>query len=204
MDDDSDDGVEEGVGESSGPAGSRTTASSAGLVSPSGGGNGNGTLSLEVRKGIYHRLRALGNEEALSDPFFEQLLDEHYERLPASYSIDLQVEKAEDVLLHRRILAECADPDKRPVFHARFIRCQEEKPKDSAPTVNGHGAGPLASTLRDVDFGQEFPCERMMEDLSLGKRKGVGDFEAISAWSASISHLFSSALRMLVFILVSF
>ncbi|KAE8816450.1 Serine/threonine-protein kinase HT1 [Hordeum vulgare] len=28
------------------------------------------------------------------------------------------VNKAEDVLLHRRILAECADPDNRPVFHA--------------------------------------------------------------------------------------
>lgn len=175
MDDDSDDGVEEGVGESSSPP-----AASSGHVSSSTGADGAGGLT--VRKGIYHRLRAIGNEEALSDPFFEQLLDEHYERLPGSYSIDLQVEKAEDVLLHRRILAECADPDKRPVFHARYIRCfQEEKPKGNgapAPSQNGNGGGPLASSLRD---DQEFPCERMMEDLSLGRRNGVDDFEAISA-----------------------
>ncbi|CAM0901585.1 unnamed protein product [Alopecurus aequalis] len=170
-----DDGVEEGVGESAGPAGLLVAASP---------GTGSGALSPDVRKGIYRRLRAIGNEEALSDPFFEQLLDEHYERLPASYSIDLQVDKAEDVLLHRRILAECAHPDKRPVFHARFLRCfQEDKPKaaSSPPTENGNGGGPLASPLRGDGF-QEFPCERMMEDLSLSRRKGVDDFEAISAW----------------------
>uniref|UniRef100_A0A453DJ83 Uncharacterized protein n=1 Tax=Aegilops tauschii subsp. strangulata TaxID=200361 RepID=A0A453DJ83_AEGTS len=43
-------------------------------------------------------------------------------RVRCSYYIDLDVNKAEDVLLHRRILAECADPDNRPVFHARFLR----------------------------------------------------------------------------------
>ncbi|KAK1686818.1 hypothetical protein QYE76_011103 [Lolium multiflorum] len=123
----------------------------------------------------------MGNEEALTDPFFEQLLEEHYERLPISYSIDLQVDKAEDVLLHRRILAECAHPDKRPVFHARFLRCfQEEKPKDapSPPAENGNGGDALPSSATQG----EFPCERMMGDLSLGRRKGVDDFEAISAW----------------------
>ncbi|KAM0867636.1 hypothetical protein ACQ4PT_041833 [Festuca glaucescens] len=182
--DDSDDGVEEGVGESSWPP---AAAASSGPASSSGGGGGgasHGPLLQDVRKGIYQRLRDIGNEEALTDPFFEQLLEEHYERLPISYSIDLQVDKAEDVLLHRRILAECADPDKRPVFHARFLRCfQEEKPKDapSPPADNGNGGGPLPSNSRDGEF-QQFPCERMMEDLSLGRRKGVDDFEAISAW----------------------
>ena len=38
-----------------------------------------------------------------------------------SYAIDVNVDKVEDVLLHRRILNECADPDKRPVFHVRFL-----------------------------------------------------------------------------------
>ncbi|KAM0833337.1 hypothetical protein ACQ4PT_064325 [Festuca glaucescens] len=177
--DDSDDGVEEGVGESSWPP---AAAASSGPASSSGGGGAShGQLLQDVRKGIYHRLRDIGNEEALTDPFFEQLLEEHYERLPISYSIDLQVDKAEDVLLHRRILAECADPDKRPVFHARFLRCfQEEKPKDapSPPAENGNGGDALPSSSTQG----EFPCERMMEDLSLGRRKGVDDFEAISAW----------------------
>jgi hypothetical protein len=35
----------------------------------------------------------------------------------------LDVEKPEDVLLHRRILDECANnPNKRPIFHVRFLR----------------------------------------------------------------------------------
>jgi hypothetical protein len=38
-----------------------------------------------------------------------------------SYAIDVNVEKAEDVLLHRTILNECADPEKRPIFHVRFL-----------------------------------------------------------------------------------
>uniref|UniRef100_A0A453DJ74 Uncharacterized protein n=1 Tax=Aegilops tauschii subsp. strangulata TaxID=200361 RepID=A0A453DJ74_AEGTS len=68
-----------------------------------------------------------------------------------SYYIDLDVNKAEDVLLHRRILAECADPDNRPVFHARFLRyLHDDKPSDaeSAPNQNGNCGGSLASNLR--------------------------------------------------------
>ena len=38
-----------------------------------------------------------------------------------SYAIDVNVDKVEDVLLHRRILNECANPDKRPVFHVRHL-----------------------------------------------------------------------------------
>ncbi|KAL5681406.1 hypothetical protein ACJX0J_007791, partial [Zea mays] len=36
------------------------------------------------------------------------------------YAINLN---AEDVLLHSKILECAADPDKRPVFHARFLKC---------------------------------------------------------------------------------
>jgi len=38
-----------------------------------------------------------------------------------SYAIDVNVDRAEDVLLHRRILNDCADPEKRPIFHVRFL-----------------------------------------------------------------------------------
>ncbi|XBI16745.1 uncharacterized protein [Aegilops tauschii subsp. strangulata] len=66
----------------------------------------------DVRRGIFNRPRATGNQEALSDPFFDRPLEDHYEHLPSSYYIDLDVNKAVDVLLHCRILAECAaDPD---------------------------------------------------------------------------------------------
>ncbi|KAL6651734.1 hypothetical protein ACP70R_010659 [Stipagrostis hirtigluma subsp. patula] len=171
-----DGGLEEGVGESSWPA-----AAARGGGSPGGGGGGAHGYT-DIRKEIYDRLVESGNEEATSDPTFRDQLDRHFERLPASYSIDLHVDRAEDVLLHRRILEECADPDKRPVFHVRFIKCiqasadSEDNPQGSPPRENGNSGGSLTSTLRGCE-----PYQRMMEDLSLGRRKGVDDSEASSA-----------------------
>ncbi|VAH54808.1 unnamed protein product [Triticum turgidum subsp. durum] len=168
----------EGAGESCWPP-------PAAAASAHGGGGGGVQLS-DVRREIYDRLRAVGNHEALSDPFFDRVLEDHYDRLPASYYIDLDVNKAEDVLLHRRILAECADPDNRPVFHARFLRyLHDDKPSDadSAPNQNGNCGGSLASNLSNSNSngGLKGFDERLMEDLSLGRRKGIDDFEAISA-----------------------
>ncbi|KAF7005135.1 hypothetical protein CFC21_020281 [Triticum aestivum] len=109
----------------------------AAAVSGHGGGSGARAVQLSgVRREVYDRLRAIGNQEALSDPFFDRVLEDHYDRFPSSYYIDLDVNKVEDVMLHRRILAECADPDNRPIFHARFLRhLQEDKPPEvgSAP-----------------------------------------------------------------------
>ncbi|GJN01253.1 hypothetical protein PR202_ga18505 [Eleusine coracana subsp. coracana] len=110
-----DNDLEEGVGESSWPHGAAAAAAP-------GGSAGGGGLT-DIRKQIYDRLVELGIEEVISDPTFREQLERHFERLPiSSYSIDLTVGKAEDVLLHRRILDECADPDKRPVFHVRFLK----------------------------------------------------------------------------------
>lgn len=38
-----------------------------------------------------------------------------------SYGLDVNMERVEDVLLHQRLLALARDPDKRPVFHVRFL-----------------------------------------------------------------------------------
>jgi hypothetical protein len=39
-----------------------------------------------------------------------------------SYLLDVNVDKAEDVLLHQKILAEARDPEKRPAFRVRFLK----------------------------------------------------------------------------------
>ena len=81
-------------------------------------------LHLVVQRRICERLRLTGrHEETLADPSFQGRLARHLQRLPRRYLFDLDVEdKAEDVLLHWEILQECADPEKRPVFHARYIK----------------------------------------------------------------------------------
>jgi len=180
-----DDGIEERVGESSWPS-----AAAADRGASSGGGGG----YTDIRKEIFDRLMAKGIKEVVSDPsVFLQQLHRHFERLPASYSIDLDVDKPEDVLLHRRILDECANnPDKRPIFHVRFLKriegqapldSEDNKPQESPSTSeNGHSGGSLTSTLREAEFrGSDEPCERMLEDLSLERRKVVDDSEASSA-----------------------
>ncbi|XP_044954974.1 uncharacterized protein LOC123405290 isoform X4 [Hordeum vulgare subsp. vulgare] len=46
------------------------------------GGGGGGVLLSDVRREIYDRLRAVGNQEALADPFFNRVLEDNYQRLP--------------------------------------------------------------------------------------------------------------------------
>lgn len=41
------------------------------------------------------------------------------------YGLDLNMERVEDVLLHQKILADAEDPDKRPIFHVRFMKVQK-------------------------------------------------------------------------------
>lgn len=36
--------------------------------------------------------------------------------------LDVNLDKAEDVLIHQKILAEAKDPDKRPAFAVHFLR----------------------------------------------------------------------------------
>ncbi|XP_039774547.1 serine/threonine-protein kinase STY8-like isoform X4 [Panicum virgatum] len=124
-----------------------------------GGSSGGGYT--DIRKEILDRLMAKGIEEVVSDPSaFSEQLHWHFERLPASYSIDLDVDKPEDVLLHCRILDECANnPDKRPIFHVRFLKRRGSEPN-----------------------------ERMMEDLSLETRNVVDDSEDSSARRDIVIH----------------
>jgi len=78
----------------------------------------------EVQRKICGRLRQTGrHDRTLADPTFNARFARHLERLPRRYLLDLDLEdKLDDVLLHWRILDECADPNKRPVFHARFLK----------------------------------------------------------------------------------
>jgi hypothetical protein len=38
-----------------------------------------------------------------------------------SYGLDVNMDKVEDVLLHQKLLAMAKDPERRPVYHIRFL-----------------------------------------------------------------------------------
>ncbi|XP_043808972.1 serine/threonine-protein kinase STY8 isoform X2 [Manihot esculenta] len=156
----------EGVGESSSPP-------------RSFGSFGN----YDVRNEVYDRFVESGHKEAVSNPeLFREMLDAHFNRLPSSYVLDVNMDRVEDVLLHQRLLTLAKDPEKRPVYHIRFLEnlCTITDDGDDLQSVNiisperpdfnaDNGVVPSNKKIRDhaIDFE---PCSKL-EHLNLDVRK---------------------------------
>ncbi|XP_074591011.1 serine/threonine-protein kinase STY46-like isoform X2 [Curcuma longa] len=76
---------------------------------------------LDVYNEVLRRLREAGLPEVLA-PSFEDGLWNHFNRLPARYALDVNVERAEDVLTHKRLLELAEEPANRPVFAVRLVQ----------------------------------------------------------------------------------
>ncbi|KAI9199974.1 hypothetical protein LWI28_000959 [Acer negundo] len=140
----------------------------------------------DVRNDVFNRLIDNGNEEAVCNPEFREQLDAHFNRLPASYGLDVNMERVEDVLVHKNLLALAKDPEKRPVYHIRFIEnlCTRADDNDDQQFVNiistprpsldaGDEVVPSHKRIRDsaIDFE---PCSKL-EDLNLDVKKNSKD-----------------------------
>ncbi|KAH0719583.1 hypothetical protein KY285_015614 [Solanum tuberosum] len=101
---------------------------------------------LQAFNEVLSRLQDLNLEEAYL-PDFEDQLWLHFIRLPARYALDVNVERAEDVLMHRRLLQLAKDPENRPAFDVRLVQVH--------PTYNG-----ISSNSDDVNSAvkEEYPC----------------------------------------------
>ncbi|XP_019703609.1 serine/threonine-protein kinase STY46 isoform X2 [Elaeis guineensis] len=80
----------------------------------------------DIKNKIFTWLLENGNEEAASNPDFMDQLEAHFRRLPPSYLADVNIDRMEDVLLHQKLLAQAKDPEKRPVFHVRFMKFEDK------------------------------------------------------------------------------
>ncbi|XP_066351897.1 serine/threonine-protein kinase STY46-like isoform X2 [Miscanthus floridulus] len=138
----------------------------------------------EVQRKICERLRQTGrHDRTLADPTFNARFARHLERLPRRYLLDLDLEdKLDDVLLHWRILDECADPNKRPVFHSRFIKYKTVPMEDDGI---GHSQD------------HEEPCQKLLEELSLERRKTVDRNDSMSISSRTRPKLLSRLTALL-------
>ncbi|CAN1192554.1 Serine/threonine-protein kinase STY46 [Linum perenne] len=76
---------------------------------------------LEVYNEVLSRLKGSDNEEADRGGFDEELWS-HFSRLPVRYALDVNVERAEDVLMHKRLLHLAHDPANRPVIEVRLVQ----------------------------------------------------------------------------------
>ncbi|XP_068323513.1 serine/threonine-protein kinase STY46-like [Pyrus communis] len=162
----------EGVGESSSPPRSFVSFS-----------------NYDVRNDVYNRLVESGHEDALTLPEFREQLDGHFNRLPASYGLDVNLDRVEDVLLHQKLLALAKDPEKRPVYHIRFMENTSMGTDDedddvqqctsvvSTPSSSCDETSEGATLSHDRNCAADFePCSKL-GDLNLDVRKNAKDMD---------------------------
>nr|XP_043615888.1 serine/threonine-protein kinase STY46-like [Erigeron canadensis] len=87
----------------------------------SNGNNRHQIQKLQVYNEVLRRLKESDNEEAKQPGFDDDLLA-HFNRLPNRYALDVNVERAEDVLLHKRLLSLAHDPANGPAFDVRLVQ----------------------------------------------------------------------------------
>ncbi|KAI3781001.1 hypothetical protein L2E82_10999 [Cichorium intybus] len=83
--------------------------------------NRNQIQKLEVYNEILLRLKESNNGEA-KEPGFDDELLAHFNRLPNRYALDVNIERAEDVLMHKRLLSLAHDPANGLVFDVRLVQ----------------------------------------------------------------------------------
>ncbi|KAI3689383.1 hypothetical protein L2E82_47339 [Cichorium intybus] len=145
----------EGVGESSSPPRSF------------GGFSG-----YDIVNDVYNRLLEIGNEEATSHPEFRDQLEAHFNRLPASYALDINLDRVEDVLLHQKLLILAKDPENRPVFHVRFLENFGTQP-DGDEDQQELTVGPELSHVKKPEM--DFEACSKLEDLNLEVKRNSLD-----------------------------
>ncbi|GAU18057.1 hypothetical protein TSUD_51680 [Trifolium subterraneum] len=95
---------------------------------------------LEVYNEILRRLNDSGNEEAMQPGFSDQLWA-HFNRLPSRYALDVNVERAEDVLMHKRLLHLAHDPANRPQIEIRLVQLHSTSDENTAESFQSYAPG---------------------------------------------------------------
>ncbi|KAH7672003.1 hypothetical protein IHE45_09G025300 [Dioscorea alata] len=122
--------------------------------SPPKGFGGHATHDVhDIKDEIFFKLVEMGHEEVASNPNLRHHLDTHFNRLSSSYQLDVNLDKAEDVLLHRRILTEAKDPNKWPVFHVRFMKLDDSN-LDTRKSVEEIEGGSYLTEIEDGSYFQ--------------------------------------------------
>ncbi|KAK4741490.1 hypothetical protein SAY87_025078 [Trapa incisa] len=132
---------------------------------------------LEIYSEVLRRLQESRCEEAIL-PSFDDELWAHFNRLPARYAMDVNAERAEDVLMHKRLLKLAVNPDNRPVFDVRLVQVGfniTESPidsgnSDSAMTDTAHSL-PNHSGRQGVHLPPTFGSTANLEALDVDAGK---------------------------------
>ncbi|XP_021911626.1 serine/threonine-protein kinase STY46-like [Carica papaya] len=129
----------------------------------------------EVYNEVLRRLRESRNEEA-NRPGFNDELWAHFNRLPTRYALDVNVERAEDVLIHKRLLHLAQDPATRPAIEVRLVQVQRNgNPDDSARSDSSSNdivqSSPRMSSRQSIHPPPAFGSSPNLEALALEASK---------------------------------
>ncbi|XP_054786507.1 serine/threonine-protein kinase STY46-like [Prosopis cineraria] len=90
---------------------------------------------LKVYCEVLRRLKNSSNDEAIQ-PDFDHQLWAHFNRLPTRYALDVNVERAADVLTHKRLLRLAHDPAHRPAIEVRLVQIYPISDGNSADSIH--------------------------------------------------------------------
>ncbi|TXG64950.1 hypothetical protein EZV62_011944 [Acer yangbiense] len=136
--------MEENGGESCGSRASETSSTSSPAAATT---SRQQRQKLEVYNEVLRRLKeSVDNEDAIK-PGFDDELWAHFNRLPARYALDVNVERADDVLMHKRLLHLAHDPNNRPAIEVRLVQVHPTSDKNSADSI------PLDSPRKEASQG---------------------------------------------------
>ncbi|XP_024389139.1 serine/threonine-protein kinase STY46 [Physcomitrium patens] len=133
------------------------------------------------------RQLADNEHEAAQKPEFVEELQAHFNRLPTRYALDVHVDRAEDVLTHKRLLEEAKVPEKRPVFHVRAVQVLPVESQDEPPSPSDHSTLSKFRLAPPV-FGSSANLEALAMDFN-SKSVVHGEESDDSHHSESASHL---------------
>ncbi|KAL5063552.1 hypothetical protein RYX36_025289, partial [Vicia faba] len=107
-------------------------------------------------------------------PGFNDQLWAHFNRLPTRYALDVNVERAEDVLMHKRLLQLAYDPANRPSIEVHLVQLHpssDENPADSlqsySPEVDSGQSSPKYSSRQGILPPPAFGSSPNLEELAL-------------------------------------
>ncbi|XP_039059494.1 serine/threonine-protein kinase STY46-like isoform X1 [Hibiscus syriacus] len=129
---------------------------------------------LEVYNEVLRRLRESDMQET-NRPDFDDELWAHFNRLPARYALDVNVERAEDVLMHKRLLHLAHDPANRPAMEVCLVQVQSASDGNSAVSnpMSGESAqcSPKHSIRQSIHPPPAFGSSPNLESLALESNK---------------------------------
>ncbi|KAK8989079.1 hypothetical protein V6N11_030447 [Hibiscus sabdariffa] len=134
---------------------------------------------IEVYNGVLCRLRDLNIEES-TFPAFEDELWAHFSRLPTRYAFDVNVERAEDVLMHKRLLSKALNPASRPAIEVRLVQVRSASDGNRVESVHMKFARkadaqlhppPAFGTSLDLELVHE--AKRVTKDMEIFNAKPI-------------------------------